>query len=366
MERMENAMMQKRIRVAIICGSMNIGGGEVMAARLSTYINRNQFEVKLFIIGKYMDNQISRLLNSMEVNYVCLGLISKFTWKNYCDFSKALQNFKPDIVHAHLDVSYSWIWTILHHKPLVFTLHSNPYRWLDKRVYFVMKLKALQGNLRIVGCAGTIAEYAKKCYRLSNKQVTFIYNPIDCEKYSLGSKMNKRVKFIHVGRFNAVKNHRMLITAFAELEKKFSEVELLLAGDGKLFVEMQDYVKNIGSKNIHFLGNVNNVSTILSQSDILVLSSDSEACPMVILEAMASGLPIIATKVGGIPELVTNNGLLVNKGDIKGLTEAMYRLACDKELRNEMGKKSLISARQFDKSIIVKKYEFEYTQLVKK
>ena len=117
---------------------------------------------------------------------------------------------------------------------------------------------------------------------------------------------------------------------------------------------------------ISFLGNVKDVPELLRESDALLLSSYSEACPMVIIEAMAAGLPVIATKVGGVPELVTDNGIVVESDDIKAFSAAMIRMIEDKKLYKQMKKKSNEYVIQYDKSVISKKYEAEYCHLTEK
>lgn len=366
MKKKENSLKtNNKTKIAIVCSDMGVGGGETIAARLCTYINSDKFEVKLFFVGEYEDNQIASLLKENNVQYFCAGARSGFTFKHYKIFSKAMKEFKPDVVHAHLDVTYSWVWTLLHRKPLIFTLHSNPFRWKDKRVQFLMKLKALQGKLKVIGCAKIIAEYAKECYKISDKKVGYIYNPIETEKYQEGAKFAGTVKFAYVGRFSKVKNQKLLVSAFSELEKSHANVQLSLAGGGPLFEEIQEFAKEKDCKNINFLGNVSDVPYLLAESDVLVLSSDSEACPVVILEAMASGLPIIATNVGGVPELVTDNGFVVEKGNAKAFTEAMAKMVEDIESAKIMGKKSLEYAKQYDKEVIARQYEQEYLKFIK-
>ena len=356
---------RKKMRVAIVSKSMDIGGGEMLAARLSTYIDSDKFDVKVFIIEKDQDNQIAKTLKESNVNYVALGCPHKFSFKGYKMFSKALKDFAPDVVHAHLDIAFSWIWTFLHNKPLVFTLHSNPYRWKDKRTSLVIKLKSLQGKLKVIGCAKIISQYAKDCYKLPSKQVGYIYNPIETDIYSKGGAFGNPIKFVHIGRFTAIKNHKLLINAFNRLQQTNKNVQLNLAGQGPLFNQMQDYAKEIGCENINFLGNVENVPQLLSESDVLVLSSKSEACPIVVLEAMASGLPIISTNVGGVPELVTDNGIVVKEGDEDAFTNAMQTLVDNIDLAKQMGEKSLIYSKQYDKDIITRQYELEYLKFSK-
>ena len=87
---------------------------------------------------------------------------------------------------------------------------------------------------------------------------------------------------------------------------------------------------------------------------------------MVILEAMASGLPIVATRVGGVPELVEDNGILVESGDEDGFAEAMLKLAQDRTTWKAMAAESLRRSVRYDKGAIVQEYECEYMRLAKR
>ena len=108
------------------------------------------------------------------------------------------------------------------------------------------------------------------------------------------------------------------------------------------------------------VGNVSNVNYYLSNADIFVLSSDYEGLPLSILEAMASGLPIISTNVGGVADIVTNNGILVSAKDKVGLVKAMKELASNHKLRYELGCNSLCNSQKYDSQEFIKQYENLY------
>ena len=363
----ENDKAAKRIKVAIIAGSMNIGGGEIMAAKLSTYIDSDKFSVKLFIIGKKQNNKIANLLDNSGIDYECLGLPNSFRFKSYIRFSNAMKMYNPDVVHVHLDASYSWIWSILHNTPLIATMHSDPFRRKSLRVKYVIKIKSLQNNLKIVGCSKITSKLFKECYRIDDRFVTTIYNPIDIDFYKSAKEEHDSINFVHIGRFHYIKNHEMLIRAFKKaFGSKQMNAKLYLAGDGPLLNEMKELVFSLGLQDdVVFLGQVDNIPQLLKSMDVFVLSSRSEACPISILEAMASGLPVISTKVGGVPELVTNNGILVESEDEHAFCEAMMELFCNNDLRAEYSRNALFNVLNFDKKAIIPQYEEEYRMLVK-
>lgn len=359
-------MKENKVKVAVVSQSMNIGGGEMMAARLATYINREKFYVKLIIISQKIENQISDMLDRSGIEYECLGLPTSFDYKAYKKFSRALLDFNPDVIHEHLDACYSWIWCIIHNKPLIATMHSDPYRRRSKRVAAVIKIKSLQGNLKIIGCSRITRDLVQKCYRIKEEQMGYIYNPISVSQFMLSDYCGNTFEFAAMGRLAGVKNYPMMINAFKKVVSVHSNIHLSIAGSGPLNNELRKLVQDLDlEKYISFLGNVEDVPQLLKNSNVLLLSSFSEACPMVVIEAMAAGLPIIATKVGGVPELVSDNGLLVESGDVEGFASSMVRLIEDKTLFRNMSKKSHVYSSRYDKAIISKEYEDQYCSLVK-
>lgn len=360
--------MQK-IKVAVISQSMNIGGGETMAARLAAYIDREKFDVKLFILGPEKNNQISDFLKSSGIAYECLGISTNFQLKGYLKLSRRLRAFGPDLIHEHLDFAYSWIWCWLHRCPLAATMHGDPFRMKNAKVLKIISLKSRQGDLRVIGCSQITARQSKDRFVLPEDQVGFVYNPLNTKDYQFAEPYDGSGPFVflHVGRFNPVKNHKLLLEAFALAKRSIPGAVLRLAGDGKLLEEMKQYAKSLKiDDSVEFCGNVTDIPVFLQQGHALVLSSVSEACPMVVLEAMATGLPVAATNVGGVPELVTDNGLLVESGNVEALAGAMISLAEDPLLWQKLSACAQKNVRAFDSCKIARDYEEEYLTLVKR
>ena len=368
MKKKENILKEiHKTKIAVVCGSMNIGGGETMAAKLAGYIDKKRFDVKYFVISKYIENQIAKELKDSGTDFECLNLPNHFSWHSYKTFSKAISDFAPQVIHCHLEVSYSWIWSLLHNKPLIMTLHSDPYRRKDKRVTAVIKLKALQGNLRIIGCSKKTMELAASCYGLRSKYLGCIYNPISIDKFKPHKCFDNRFDLVAIGRLCEVKNYSLMLRAFKIISERCPNARLSIAGTGEQEAELKSLTSELELQNsVSFLGNVSDIPTLLSSKSLLLLSSLSEACPMVILEAMAAGLPVVATHVGGVPELVTDNGIVVPSGDFVAFADAVLRIIGDPDLMKRMSENSLNNAAGYDKKVIVKKYEHEYERLAKR
>jgi glycosyltransferase involved in cell wall biosynthesis len=131
-----------------------------------------------------------------------------------------------------------------------------------------------------------------------------------------------------VGRLEEQKGHRYLLDAFAQVLGVVSDAHLVLAGDGTLRGALAQQAERLGIEHrVHFLGHCRGVQTILDASDVFVLPSLWEAMPFALLEAMASGLPVVATAVAGVPELVVEGetGLLAPPATVDPLRDALLR-----------------------------------------
>ena len=146
----------------------------------------------------------------------------------------------------------------------------------------------------------------------------------------------KPVRLLHVGRLERAKNQRLLIEAVSMIERDFS---LTIVGSGQLRPGLDESVDRHGLADRITFAESSQVDPYFADADIFVLSSDYEGLPLVILEAMSAGLPVVATDVGGVGEVVSDgiSGFLVNRGDARGLSEKLTRLIDDEDLRREFG-----------------------------
>ena len=163
-----------------------------------------------------------------------------------------------------------------------------------------------------------------------------------------------------VARFHPIKDHPMLIRAFALVALRLPDVALLLAGEGPDRGISEDLVRSLGiSDRVKFLGVRKDVPALLGAVDLFALTSISEAASLTLMEAMASGCPSVVTDVGGNPELVRRgiDGLLVPRGNAEACAEAMFRILSDPGLAERMGASARERAMEhFDLNRTVDRY----------
>ena len=169
-----------------------------------------------------------------------------------------------------------------------------------------------------------------------------------------------------VGWLLPIKGAMHLLRAMDTVWRKSPDTVLVFVGKGDLEYQLKEKARKMGAdKRVHFLGWRDDVHEIMPLLDVFVLPSLNEGMGRVLVEAMAAGRPIVATSVGGIPDLVRDgeNGLLVKPGDIEGLAREISRLLDQKDLRNEMGERGRTMALEFSVEKMVEKIDALYASL---
>lgn len=182
-------------------------------------------------------------------------------------------------------------------------------------------------------------------------RIDFVRNAVDtgwlkeknghCEKNSHGEREALRILF--VGRLVMVKRPEVFLRVISKVIQalRAQSLKAIIAGDGSLrqHLESQAVALGLHSDQLEFLGTRSDMKAVYAGADLLLMTSEYEGAPNAILEAMACGLPVIATSVGGVPEILADGrGLLVEPGDEEGLKAAVLRLASDASLRAQLGR----------------------------
>jgi len=190
---------------------------------------------------------------------------------------------------------------------------------------------------------------------VSPDRIRVLLNPVEIPKSIVDRKNRSRTttKILCCGRIRHTKGTFDLIRAFSDLPVSLRQsAELILAGDGEVEAARALAVELNVQSQVQLLGWVDELQRdkLLSEADIFTLPSHYEGLPMSILEAMAAGLPILSTRIGGIPDVVTDsqNGYLVNAGDIEQLCDRLKILIEDVDKRIEFGHRARVQSMSYD------------------
>lgn len=275
---------------------------------------------------------------------------------------KLMKQEKPDVVHTHLNViKYAAPAAKLAGVPTcVHTVHNVAQEEAEGRLQKITnRIFFRRGWAVPVALSPKVQNSIQDFYGMNAEQIPMIYNGIDLERCRVKENYaSEELRLIHIGRFNTQKNHRGLLDAFALIQKKLPGCRLELLGDGELREEMEAYARELGiSDQVYFLGNQPDVYPYLQDADVFLLPSKFEGMPMTIIEAMGTGLPVVAAAVGGVPDMFTDgeSGFLVSKEPEK-VAEAVLRLAESEALRAGMGQKAREESVRFSAAYMAKCY----------
>jgi glycosyltransferase involved in cell wall biosynthesis len=172
----------------------------------------------------------------------------------------------------------------------------------------------------------------------------FLPNVVDTEQWKPAAcRSEDTVRLIAVGSLVQCKRFDRFLSALSRLRRELNiPVTGVIVGEGPLRAQLEEQAEALGllPSAVEFKGSVSDMATVYAEADISVLTSDYEGTPNVLLEAMASGLPVVATEVGGVPEIVRQgvNGFMTPRGDEQGMCAALVRLINDSQLRMQMGR----------------------------
>ena len=295
--------------------------------------------------------------------------------------AEVISRSQLDILHVHYAIPHS-ISAFLAKKmstdreiPFVTTLHGTDITLVgNDRSYLPITRFGIEESDAVTAVSEylkvrTVQEFGTK------REIEVIPNFVNCDVFQKSFDSTFRARFaaedegivIHISNFRPVKRTGDVIELFSRLRRK-QKAKLLMVGDGpdRPNAEWLAEVKGI-EDDVLFLGKSSDMEQLLSISDILVLPSELESFGLVALEAMASEVPVIATRVGGVSEVVDDgvDGFLFDVGDTESMAEAASALLGDKELRQRMGRSGRDHAqRDFCHERIVKRYAELYERTI--
>lgn len=280
---------------------------------------------------------------------------------------RIMKQERPDVVHTHLDViKYAVAAAQLAGiEKCIHTLHTVAHKEAEGRPQKIINGTYFRLGWSVpVALSPEVRQTICDFYKLDKDKVPVIYNGIDLSKcrpkedYSL----SKPISLVHVGRFDTPKNHDGLLRAFALILRKYPGCRLHLIGDGDLRENIENLAVELNIQHgVVFHGMQSNVHPYLQSADIFVLPSKYEGMPMTIIEAMATGLPIVASNVGGIPDMVTDghSAFLVDC-DAQAVADACERLLENQRLRETLGRNAAKESARFSASHMAECYLTHY------
>lgn len=327
------------MKLLFVSMSTFYGGGEVYLNNLINYMDNDT-------INYLATPKVDRLIN--EVNDACEDILFiKGSRKNVISDGLKIRKFILDNdIDAVILNGYdaALISPLIKCKKKIYVNHNSfVFGNSIKKKLATLSKKFIFSNIDSIIA---LSEYNKQQFLEKNlceeSKITIIFNGISTEKYTYSlSEDKEKVVIGEIARLDKIKGQIDLIEAFSLAKKDFNkEVELIFIGAGEYKDNILKKISSSKLENIKLIGYSNEIDKWLKEIDIYCLPSYEEAAPFSILEAMASGKAIIASKVGGVPEMIDDGktGLLIEPGNISQLSKYLIRLVNSHEDRVVLGK----------------------------
>ena len=365
-------------RLAYVINNLTVGGAEKLLLSTVKKLSKEKYDITVcsMLHGK-------ALLKDFEksgVKVVCLNMHNKRDIRGFFKLYHFFKSNKIDIVHTHLleaDLLGRFA-AILANVPVIISTDHRVDDWrmnskrLKTKIRFILNRIACNHSKGIIAVADNIKNHLIKNEKINPVKIYVIKNGIEiqeCNGSSIRKKKGDTIVLGNIGRLSKEKGHEYLLKAFKQAKTKCSNIKLLVAGDGPLRLSLEKFAHDLDiSADVTFLGVLDDIPAFLNKIDIFVLSSLQEGLPIALLEAMAAEKPIIATTVGGIPEVVENglDGILVDAANVHELKHAIISVIQNEDKRGEMGQNAQKKVEEyFDLDNTVDELESLYDNLLK-
>ena len=373
----------EKIRILRIISRLNIGGPSIQALLLSKKLDPAQFEPHL-VFGTTDPSEGSLAPTKNEsFHYFHVPTLQREIsilkdLKSFISILKIIRKVKPHIVHTHQAKAglLGRSAAILLRVPVrIHTFHGHVFHsyfptW--KTRFFLILERILARYSHLIAISDTQKKELESHLK-SSPTVHVIPLGLELKKFEnlppqepLKKKWGYREDHILigiVGRLVPIKNHDLFLDIARELKSKFSHVKFLIVGDGERRPYLEKRIHNENLDHVRILGWQYDLREIYSLLDIVVLTSLNEGTPVSLIEAAASGKPIVSASVGGVTSIIQHetNGYLIHKHDKTAFVNSLEKLIQNKELREKMGKSlKQETMKHFDENRLVKDIEGFY------
>lgn len=365
-----------RLRVLQVVPDLGVGGLSRVVESICLTIDKSQFDVS--VLSFHGGGEFADILRKSGVPVFTLGdgdFRKRTSYTGFLEVARLLRREAVDVVHTHntqpfLDAVPGGILAGV--RTMVHTDHARhfPDRW---RYMFAERVLS-RFVYRVVGVSDDTSRNLVKYEKISPRKIVTIPNGISGHVYDV--RIDREAKRRELGiapdakilgfasRLEPQKGVPYLLDAMPEIIRRVPQVLLLIVGQGREQSALERQVSELGiEQHVRFLGVRFDMPELLGLFDVMVLPSVWEGLPMIILEAMAAGCPVVATSVGGVPTAVRNEetGLLMKPGNPHAIVEAVSGLLNDGNRRERFGAAARrVFAQQFTADAMTRQYERLY------
>ena len=350
-------------RVMIVVHGLETGGAEMMVLHLARELDRAGHPVR--VVSLHGDEtDVAGLMRRASIDVVALNKAGGPDPRTVLRLRAQMRDFSPTVVHTHLPVlEYVLPAARLYGRRvgIIHTVHNLARAETRHRVLRAVNRRAFSHGVVPVALNEEVRSSICREYALPPSAVPVVGNGIDLDAFRGPQRRGLRgagARLLCVARLAPAKNHALLLQTVARLRESGRDVSLTLVGDGPLRGRLEELARELGiSERVRFAGRRTDTPAFYRDCDLFVLLSDYEGMPMSIIEAMASGLPVVATRAGGVAELVADgvNGALV-EADADAAAGAIAAVCDDPALYARLSAGAVRTASRHSAAAMMEKY----------
>ncbi|MEK5138893.1 N-acetyl-alpha-D-glucosaminyl L-malate synthase BshA [Priestia sp. FSL W8-0001] len=374
-----------KLKIGITCYP-SVGGSGVIATELGKLLAEKGHEIHF--ISSSMPFRLNKVYPNIYFHEVEVNQYSVFKYPPYdlalaSKMAEVAQREKLDLIHAHYAIPHAVCaflakQMVSPNLKIVTTLHGTDITVLGEDSSLTELIKfAIEKSDCVTAVSDALIEQTNQLIN-PDKDICTVYNFIDEREYHRKDVGNLKQDYgisddekviIHVSNFRQVKRVQDVVRTFKRIHERIPS-KLLLVGDGPDMRNVSQLVKELNLEDdVLFLGKQDNVAELYSISDLKLLFSEKESFGLVLLEAMACGVPCIGTRIGGIPEVIEDGvtGYICELGDVETAASKAVQLLSDQQLHQQISRGALQAVNQkFHSTEIVNQYEQLYYNLLQR
>lgn len=329
-------------RVMVVLPELETGGGQRIALEIVRNIKREDVVIQVVSLYPRRGEILETLADESGIDVRYLSKTKGFCPAVFFQIYRVIREFRPDVIHAHLRVMpYLLAPMCLCHVPRrYYTVHNLADRDASGVKRLILRFAFRFCKVLPVAISPLCQRSICQVYGLPMEKVALVEQGIDVKRFVRPEKYDQlpddEIRILAVGRLSEQKNYELMLDVFREVHSLHPNTSLLILGEGEKRELLQQRIEQLGiSDSVSMPGITDKVNEAMWNSHIYLMSSHYEGLPLVVLEAMSAGMPIVSTRAGGVVDVVLDgeNGFLVECGDAQGLARGLSRLIEDRALR---------------------------------